>query len=488
MRIKFIALLFVLTVFATSFAQSPSISWSDSTRDVYIDGQIDRGAQVLFADSPRRIAVLSPRLDLAVILDLTEHTVSTTLKELFTFSPDKASATSDAGAPLQKVGAYTLVDASTYLFAVDGKPIMFRSHPGMTGEMDEKKLWETVPVWRSQMENYQPKSEAVAALKTNNTDTSLTIALGTWCPDSKNYVPKLLKALSAAGNKQIKVKILGIDRQFHDPMETIQQRRLINVPTVIVERGGREIGRIVETPASDTMEEDLVAILAGKPKAHNGRWDRGPRLASGTYIYKDQSGKERGKEQWEMYRTEDPGRLLHSLITAGDVTTEIWHRVDKTWRPTFVEITQHRGDSLSRVRYNLSERSLTARLRGNHIGAIEQTLDVPARVTFFSSAIAAGGWEWLKASEGPQSGAILSYVAPAEFDKTVGALGNVSFTAAGEEKVRVPAGEFQARRVVRKSASGSAEWWLHPELSVPVRGQVGGLEFVLTSLEVSAAK
>jgi hypothetical protein len=488
MRYKVLSLLFITAALTSALAQTggpASIKWSDSTRDVFIDGQLDRAAQVLTSDAPKRLVLISPRLDLAVILDTTEQTVSTGLKEFFRFAPDHASATTDAVFPSQTVGQFTNPDTYTYIFSIDGRPVLFRSHAGATGEMSEQQLWETVPVWRALMENYQPPAAAVSALKANTSDAQVIVALGTWCSDSRNYVPKLIKALKAAGNDHLKVKMIGIDSRFHTPLPTIQQRKLINVPTVIVERNGREIGRIVETPAVDTMEEDLAAILTGKPNVHKGRWDRGPRVASGAYTYKDSAGKERGKERWEMYRTDEGGHLLHSLITVGDLTTEVWHRINGAKRPTFVEVTSHRGESLARTRYRLNEQTLTARLRGNQSGVLDQTLDVPDRLAIFSPAIAACGWEWAKASEGQGQRQVASYIAPSEIANTVGTLVPVSYDPKGDEKVRVPAGEFLARRVLRKAGNETSEWWLHTELSIPVRAQHAGIEYELTSIEVS---
>jgi thiol-disulfide isomerase/thioredoxin len=231
--------------------------------------------------------------------------------------------------------------------------------------MTEEKLYEVAPVWRSLMDSYQPQADAVATLKANDKDTEVTLVFGTWCPDSKNYVPRLLKSLHAAANDKLKVKLVGIDNQFRQPVSTIQPRTIINVPTVIVERGGREIGRIVETPAAGTIEEDLAAILNGKPNLHKGRWARGPETAHGAYQYKDQNGNECGTETWETYSTSDGGLLIHSEITEGNLGTEEFHTVNGQGKTTFVEITRKRGDAVTRVRYNIDDHTLTARLRGN---------------------------------------------------------------------------------------------------------------------------
>ncbi|MEW6212674.1 MAG: hypothetical protein AB1631_30395, partial [Acidobacteriota bacterium] len=276
---------------------------------------------------------------------------------------------------------------------------------------------------------------------------------------------------------------LGIDNQFRDPMETIQKLKVVNVPTVIVERGGREIGRIIETPALASVEEDLAAILTEKPIKHEGRWDRGLRVARGEYTYKDRAGKESGKEVWELFKTDDGGYLAHSLVTIADATTEVWHRVNGSLRPTFIEVTRRRGESLSRTRYRLSERLLTARFRSNDAGVIDQNLDVPDRIVFQSPAVAAAGFEFVKARNEKQT-EMMSYQSPFELERTVGRLAVARFEDKGEESVRLPAGQFRARRAIRRAGGEVSTWWLH-ELGFPVAGQMRDMEFTLTSLEVS---
>src|SRR5205807_3791826 len=129
------------------------------------------------------------------VLDVSAHTVSSISADAFHFGADRTSATSDSKASLKIIGRFTRVDGPIYFFAIDGKPVLIRSHPGATGELSVEKLWQTVPVWQSVMKNYDPNSEAVKAIKAIEKNTVVTLAFGTWCPDSKNYVPRLIKAL-----------------------------------------------------------------------------------------------------------------------------------------------------------------------------------------------------------------------------------------------------------------------------------------------------
>jgi hypothetical protein len=466
-------------------AQTSLSNWSDSTRDVYIDNELDRDAQVLTAESPSRLALISTKLEFAVVLDVVEHSVKTISKTAFQFGADRTTATSESSSEstgaMKVVGKFTRVDGPIYFFVVDGKPVLIRSHPGATGEMSVDKLWDTVPVWRSVTKNYQPNAQAVDAIKSNDKDTTLTLAFGTWCPDSKNYVPRLLKALRAAGNAKIQLKLIGIDNQFREPVTVVQPLRITNVPTVIVERGGREIGRIVETPSASTMEEDLAAILSGKQPIYNGRWDRGPRVAGGDYSYRDRNGNQFGTEHWELFSTSEGGYLVHSRITVGNLTTEVFHRVDAKRRPSFAEITKARGEERTRTRFNIDGNTMTARMRGSVSGVISQTLEVPEQFFLSSPAIAAAGFVQLPGRDRVQ---ISGYVTPEQFDQAMGTLEPMSWDAKGEEAVRVPAGDFRARHVVLKSSRGASDWWVESKLGIPVKGQAAGVEYVLTTLEV----
>lgn len=485
MRATILLVLFVTAVAAAQRHRIRPIQWTDSTRDVYVNNELDRDAQVLISDSPSRLALISTKLESAVVLDVAGGTMSSGPKTAFQFGADRTSAMSDSGVAMKAEGKFTRVDGPIYFFVVEGKPVLIRAHPGATGEIGLEKLWETVPVWRSVMTNYAPNAQAVTDIKSNDKDTTVTLAFGTWCPDSKNYIPRLIKALRAADNPKIQLKLIGIDNQFREPVSAVQPLRITNVPTVIVERGGRELGRIVETPASSTIEEDLAAILNGRQLVHNGRWDRGPRIAAGAYSYRDPNGKETGTETWELFSTAEGGYLIHSRITAGDLSTEVFHRVDARRRPSFAEVTKVRGEERTRTRFNIDGATMTARMRGSVSGVILQTLEVPERFFLVSPAIAAAGFVQLPQSDRFQ---ISSYCERREFDEAMGTLAMANWEAKGEETLRVPAGEFRARHVVRKTDGETSEWWLHSKLGFPVKGQSEGMEYVLTQLEMAGNK
>jgi hypothetical protein len=121
-----------------------------------------------------------------------------------------------------------------------------------------------------------------------------------------------------------------------------------------------------ETPASATVEEDICDIVAGTPKPHRGRIDRGALLSSGTYVLRDARKRIEGTEVFEVYE-----KATHSTITRRD------GRIIETWAtPTYVEVTT-RTDRLTRTRYRRDGENWTAISRGAS-GILEQTVAAPA--------------------------------------------------------------------------------------------------------------
>jgi hypothetical protein len=260
-------IIIVCAAAASGQEQSQTINWTDATRDVFVGGQVDRTIQVFYSETPKRMALVGPNLDRVIELDLTENMVGTTPKAGLTVAADRTSATSGANAIANVVGPLTVIDETTYSFDYAGKSFFITRHKGIVGDLTEAKIWEDVPIWQTLMGKYQPDAQAVAALKKSREDLTVIIAAGTWCGDSKHYVPQLLRALHEAGNRHIQIKLVGIANKFVGPADFVKQRDIKKVPTVIVERKGHEIGRITETPVAKTMEEDLAAILDGKPNA-----------------------------------------------------------------------------------------------------------------------------------------------------------------------------------------------------------------------------
>lgn len=115
--------------------------------------------------------------------------------------------------------------------------------------------------WSAGRDTYEPAPADVAVLAALSREATLDVYLGTWCPDSRREVPRLLKILERARPASLRVRFYGVDRFKERPGRLVRRAALVRVPTFILTAGGREIGRIVESPDT-TLEHDLALLVA----------------------------------------------------------------------------------------------------------------------------------------------------------------------------------------------------------------------------------
>ena len=93
--------------------------------------------------------------------------------------------------------------------------------------------------------------------------------MGTWCNDSEREVPRFLKIVDES--KFIlpdNIKLWAVDRNKSLASGITQEKSITRVATFIFLVDNEEIGRIIESPKSGRLEEDIRAIVNG-----NGSWE-----------------------------------------------------------------------------------------------------------------------------------------------------------------------------------------------------------------------
>jgi hypothetical protein len=361
---------------------SANLKWNDTLRDVYVRGALTREGQTLVNE--HRLAYLPPAGD-AWIFDRDTRELLSADRALFALNDDRTAATTPDTFPTQRLGMFAMPDDSSYL----GNDVLIYPHQSHAGPMTEEALWATAPVWKSIHDHYTPDANVVDKLRTAQ-PAQITIVFATWCGDSKRAVPRLLKALHEANNPLLNVELVGIGPDFLTPLDYIRARKLTNVPTVTIRRGITEIGRMVETPATATVEQDVAMILAGERlPPHPGRYERTALLASGHYELRNARG-ETGNEAWELYETKDGGLLVRSTIVMpkSSLSIETFAALDARREPDFVEVTRRDADHVVRTRASAHDGKWTVHARGDERGLVEQTcclpktLLLPATLTF----------------------------------------------------------------------------------------------------------
>lgn len=111
--------------------------------------------------------------------------------------------------------------------------------------------------------SYQPDPGAVEVLKQVVQPTEIVLFYGTWCSDSHREIPRFLKIMEMADNRNLTVTEYEVNRQKKDALGRFEMFGVEFVPTFIMMRNGKELGRIVERPEK-SLAEDLAAIISSE--------------------------------------------------------------------------------------------------------------------------------------------------------------------------------------------------------------------------------
>ncbi|MCG2792312.1 MAG: thioredoxin family protein [Weeksellaceae bacterium] len=109
---------------------------------------------------------------------------------------------------------------------------------------------------------YQINQATLAELKREKLNSYIVIVfVGTWCEDSHREFPRLIKILETLKYTTGKMQIIAVNRKKESPSGEEGLYNISKVPTIIVKRYGKEIGRITEMPETGFLEKDLLNIL-----------------------------------------------------------------------------------------------------------------------------------------------------------------------------------------------------------------------------------
>lgn len=156
------------------------------------------------------------------------------------------------------VFTYTQLSAQMNSVVVDPKT----DSKMLIGNCDKSGLQKGVygTYFDSQYDVYKPADVYINKLEDKIDGVEVTIVLGTWCSDSQREVPRFYKVLNNAGYNDKRVKVIAVDKDKEAIVVDIKDMEIERVPTFIIYKDEKEIGRIVETPKK-SLERDLWKIV-----------------------------------------------------------------------------------------------------------------------------------------------------------------------------------------------------------------------------------
>ena len=115
--------------------------------------------------------------------------------------------------------------------------------------------------FKPEFKAYEIDEEILSELMgTDLSGLKMTLVLGTWCHDSHQQVPRMIKLLQAMKFPMSDLDLYAMDTNKQAPGIDIKAIDVSLVPTLIVYKGQKELGRIIETPKV-SLEADLLEIL-----------------------------------------------------------------------------------------------------------------------------------------------------------------------------------------------------------------------------------
>jgi thiol-disulfide isomerase/thioredoxin len=108
---------------------------------------------------------------------------------------------------------------------------------------------------------YEPDRAVTDQLKLKQSGVEILVVLGTWCSDSQEQVPRFFKVLDRIRFDKKSVQLICVSSSKEAGDVDLVNYDIQKVPTFIIYKKGREVGRIIETPYS-TIEKDLLMFFS----------------------------------------------------------------------------------------------------------------------------------------------------------------------------------------------------------------------------------
>ena len=124
---------------------------------------------------------------------------------------------------------------------------------------------DTAFQWYAPNQQYfQPDTAIINAFaKVKAANIQFIIFGGTWCEDTQFILPRFFKIQEMSGVPDNNITLFGVNRSKVSLGHIAEALGVINVPTIIVLKDGKELGRVVEYGKTGKWDKDLADIING---------------------------------------------------------------------------------------------------------------------------------------------------------------------------------------------------------------------------------
>lgn len=114
----------------------------------------------------------------------------------------------------------------------------------------------------SGQKEFKPNADVVKQYASNKDSINFVVFGGTWCGDTKHLLPGFLATADAAGIPANHITLIGVDHDKKTLFNLSETFNIINVPTFIAMKNGKEIGRVVEYGRIGAPEKELAEMIS----------------------------------------------------------------------------------------------------------------------------------------------------------------------------------------------------------------------------------
>ncbi len=108
---------------------------------------------------------------------------------------------------------------------------------------------------------YNPDSATLNAFERAKGKYQIVVFGGTWCEDTQFILPKFFKLQEKSGFPDDAITMFGVNREKTSLGNIAKAFNITLVPTFIVMKDGKEIGRVVEYGKTGKWDKEIAALL-----------------------------------------------------------------------------------------------------------------------------------------------------------------------------------------------------------------------------------
>lgn len=108
---------------------------------------------------------------------------------------------------------------------------------------------------------YAPDAAQTAVIRAKAPQVQFLVFTGTWCEEAQYILPRFFALMDAADVRPDQVTLIGVDPSKKTVHNLTEAMHITAIPTFIVLKDNKEIGRISPADRNSSWEKDLVSLL-----------------------------------------------------------------------------------------------------------------------------------------------------------------------------------------------------------------------------------